>query len=104
MPSAFSIGNRLVNLDDLTPTVVSAVLADGVRQLGLPALGTGRVGGGGRLPMGPPLPGGRPWRLTLWDGHRLPPRSTAVVGAGRRGRPSVDRWRRRRRARSRRRC
>src|SRR6266511_5435913 len=103
MPSAFSIGSRLLNLDDLTPTVVSAVLADGVRQLGLPALGTCRVGRRGRLPVRAPVPGLGPGGLTLRDGQRLPPCSSGhPLGvtrtppaqypcAGQQGRPSVDR-------------
>src|SRR5207249_964491 len=85
-------------LDDLPPTVVSAVLADGVRQLGLPALGARRVGRRGRLPVRPPVPGLGPWGLALRDGQAIPPWTLA---AGRRGRPSGDRWRRRRRARNR---
>src|SRR4030095_10081564 len=97
MPRAFSIGWRLLDLNDLTPTVVPAVLADGVRQLGLPALGAGRVGRGHRLPMRPAVPGLGPRRLTLGDGHRLPPDSP---GAGRPGRPSGGRWSQARRARS----
>src|SRR5215207_7715513 len=97
IPRAFSIGWRLLDLNDLTPTVVPAVLADGVRQLGLPALGTGRVRRGHRLPVGPAVPGLGPRRLTLGDGHRLPPEELC---AGRPGRPSAGRWSRARRARS----
>src|SRR5215211_4454432 len=88
MPRAFSIGWRLLDLNDLTSTVVPAVLADGVRQLGLPALRTGRVGGGRRLPVGAAVPGLGPWGLTLGDWHRCPPSNGP---AGRPGGPTGGR-------------
>src|SRR6266542_4230473 len=64
-------GSRLVNLNDLAATVVPAVLADRVRQLGLPALGARSVGRCARLPVRAALPRLGPRRLPLRDGHLL---------------------------------
>ena len=69
MPRPSSIGCRLVDLNDLTPTVVPTVLADGVRQLHSPALGTGRIRRCRRLPVGATVPG-------------LGPRVSASLGTG----------------------
>src|SRR5680860_126162 len=82
-PSAPRTAEELVRLDNLATRVVAAVGADTVGQLGLPTMGTGRVGGGLGAPMGAPHAHFRSRLSSFGYGH-------CFLLAVRHGRSSLD--------------